>query len=83
MTLLVVIVSDAVDRVAEALRAAIGMCLRGDQVQVLLRRTPPPDPRIERALATLRELGFVVRCPASDQTVGEAIRTADKVEVWT
>jgi hypothetical protein len=57
--------------------------LRGDEVRVLLRHQPPPDPRIARAVATLRELGFDVRCPSDAAAIDGAVRAADKIEVWT
>jgi len=81
--LLVVITARDGERVAEALRAAIGLGLRGDPVETLLVGGPPPgDPRVARALGTLERLGR----PARSTTIEEAraaATTARAVEVWT
>lgn len=82
--LLVVITARDRERVAEALRAAVGLGLRGDPVEALLVGGPPPvgDPRIVRALGTLERLGR----PARTATIEEAraaARAARAVEVWT
>jgi hypothetical protein len=74
------------DRVAEALRAALGLSLRGDAVHVVLTGAALPaagsrDARIIRALATLTELGHSVT--RGDAQVPAAVRRADAVEVWT
>ena len=66
-------------RVAEALRAAVGVTLRGDSVAVYLAAAPPSSPRIARATDTLRLLGHTVR----EGSPGAALRAADAVEVWT
>jgi len=66
-------------RVAEALRAAVGVTLRGDQVEVYLVAPPPRSPRIARATETLRLLGHAV----IEGAPGPAVRAADAVEVWT
>ena len=83
MTILVVITASGTERVAEGLRAAIGLGLRGDPVEALLCGGPPPeDPRIERALGTLERLGR----PAREATLAEARAAAARaraVEVWT
>lgn len=65
-------------RAGEALRAAVGLSLRGDRVDVV-QVTPvdPNDERVRRGLATLRALGHAVDAPLS------AVREADIVEVWT
>jgi hypothetical protein len=63
-------------RVAEALRAAVGLTLRGARVRVAVA-APPADPASRRALATLRELGH-----DADAREDEAL-AADVVEVWT
>ncbi len=83
MTVLVVVLASDRERVAEALRGAVGLCLRGDEVKVAIRSCPAGDARIDRAIATLRELGFSVTAPASDDHLAGAIRAADKTEVWT
>jgi hypothetical protein len=81
--LLVVITARDRERVAEALRAAIGLGLRGDPVETLLVAAPlPEDPRIERALGTLERLGRPARITTIDE-VRAAARSARAVEVWT
>ena len=68
-------------RVAEALRAAVGLTLRGARVAVY-REAPAQavaSPRIARAVDTLRLLGHSV----VDGAAGAALRGADAVEVWT
>ena len=74
MKTVVVVVANAA-RAPEALRAAVGLTLRGDRVVVVPRVPLPDDPRVARALATLRGTGHLVldRLP----------ETADAVEVWT
>jgi hypothetical protein len=75
------------DRVAEALRAAVGLGLRGDRVHVVLAAGVTHDhPQATRALATLRMLGHDVDTGADgDAEAAEAwaVRAADAVEVWT
>jgi len=63
-------------RVREALRAAVGLCLRGDAVRVYLdEQLLTGDPISDRALATLRQLG---------QAINEGeVRDCDAAEVWT
>lgn len=82
MTIAVILRTTTADRAAEALRAAIGLTLRGDRVVVATGGAAPSalaDPRVERAVATLRVLGHAVT--ADD---GAALaRTADATEVWT
>jgi hypothetical protein len=68
-------------RATEALRAAIGIGLRGDHVAVFLLRTPPKSPSVERALATLRKLGHEVVTGGIAALV-TPLRVADAVEVW-
>jgi hypothetical protein len=58
-------------RVAEALRAAVGLTLRG--ARVLVAGAVPEG----RAAATLREMGHAVGVPE------EHALAADAVEVWT
>ncbi len=83
--LLVVVMATDRERVAEALRAAIGLGLRGDPASTLLVGWSPrleEDPRIARALGTLERLGR----PARAATLAEAqaaAREARAVEVWT
>jgi hypothetical protein len=84
--LLVVIMAADRERVAEALRAALGLGLRGDPVATLLvgprSGGEQADARIARALGTLARLGR----PARVVTLAEAqaaARAARAVEVWT
>lgn len=76
MTVVVVRTLDPA-RAAEALRAAVGLTLRGDQVAVVPLAPLPDDERTSRAIGTLRALGH-------DTDAGlDALAAADKVEVWT
>jgi hypothetical protein len=76
----VVVATTDVPRLREALRAAVGLSLRGDAVRVVLMHEPPADdPLVSRALGTLRELGHQV----SRGDAGRAVRDADATEVWT
>jgi hypothetical protein len=58
-------------RVAEALRAALGLTLRGARVVV------SGDALAGRAADLLREMGHAIGAPAGDAL------SADVVEVWT
>jgi len=81
-TIAVLVRTTTVDRTAEALRAAVGLTLRGDRVVVATGGADARalvDPRVERGLATLRALGHAVT--AGDGA--DLIRGADAVEVWT
>lgn len=75
-------------RVAEALRAAVGLCLRGGGVKVLCgpaaRAVIEAGARadVTRAVATLRELGHDVGA-ATPATVARAVSAADVIEHWT
>jgi hypothetical protein len=62
---------------SEALRAAVGLTLRGDRVVLVPMTALPADEKSLRALATLRGLGHRV-----DGTWADA-EAADVVEVWT
>ncbi|MSP16114.1 MAG: hypothetical protein EXR73_05785 [Myxococcales bacterium] len=74
----VVLRTAARERVAEALRAAVGLTLRGAEVSVVrCFVVDARDARTARALATLVALGHEVDAPAW------AIGAADVVEVWT
>jgi len=74
----VVIKTSNADRAAEALRAAVGLTLRGDRVSVVrVRPLPETDARVARALGALAALGHEV--DASMAVVHEA----DAVEVWS
>jgi hypothetical protein len=74
---------DGLARVREALRAAVGLTLRGDRVAVSLDRAwlERGDPVVDRALATLRALGHEVATGA--ETAATDPRDCDAVEVWT
>jgi hypothetical protein len=78
------------DRLSEALRAAVGLGLRGDRVHVVLGALPAPDTPAARALATLRMLGHAVdsiEAGAAGDSIeagaAGAVRAADAIEVWT
>ena len=75
--LAIVVRSGELARVREALRAAVGLSLRGDRVVVVCAALPAGDAAIDRAVATLRQLGHEV---GGDMA---AVRSADAVEVWT
>jgi hypothetical protein len=65
-------------RAGEALRAALGLTLRGDDVAVILAVTiDESQPLAARCLGALRALGHDVDAPA------RTLRRADGVEVWT
>ncbi|HTE55723.1 MAG TPA: hypothetical protein VK698_32940 [Kofleriaceae bacterium] len=86
--ILVVVDSGDADRVSEALRAGLGLGLRGDPVAVVLTGAAArfaggaDDPRIERALRTLAELGRPVEVVDHADLAGR-IQRARAVEVWT
>lgn len=75
--IVVVIGATEPSRVREALRAAVGLGLRGDHVEVHARDLDLRDPAIARAVATLAELGRPVRAEPP------SLDAADAVEVWT
>lgn len=64
-------------RQAEALRAAVGLTLRGARVEVVIDG-PLLTPLAERAVATLRSFGHTV-----GTDLGTSLARADRVEVWT
>lgn len=66
-------------RVEEALRAALGLTLRGASVEVWLPRDRPLTALGRRAVGVLESFGHVVR-PSGDAA---ALAAADAVEVWT
>jgi hypothetical protein len=78
MTILVVIRTRDPHRQSEALRAALGLTLRGGTVHVLLDESPA-TPLAQRAVDTLVSFGHHVG--PGDLTA--EIRNADAVEVWT
>jgi hypothetical protein len=68
-------------RVAEALRAAIGLGLRGAGVRVVTEHALPTDyPPVDRAVGTLEQLGTSVDVSGD---MRDAIERSDAVEVWT
>jgi hypothetical protein len=77
-TIAIILRTTAPDRTAEAIRAAVGVTLRGDRVVVAVGTAALDDQRVSHGIATLRVLGHTI---ATD--IGEAIRDADVVEVWT
>lgn len=77
--IVVVVQTAASARAREALRAAVGLCLRGDRVSVR-GAVDRSDAQVSRALATLARLGHDVDL---DAPVAAALRDADAVEVWT
>lgn len=78
MTLVVVRTLDP-HRQAEALRAALGLTLRGAAVDVVVTG-PLLTPLAERAAATLRSFGYAV---APIEELEAALARAEAVEVWT
>lgn len=79
MTRLIVVVVDTREphRQAEALRAALGLTLRGARVEVVVAE-PLLTPLATRAADTLRAFGHPVGVELAD-----ALARADRVEVWT
>ena len=77
MTILVIARSRDPHRQAEALRAALGLTLRGARVEVVVDE-PLLTPLARRAADTLRAFGHPVGVAFSD-----ALPRADRVEVWT
>jgi hypothetical protein len=70
-TIAVIIRAEDPARIAEALRAAVGLTLRGDRVRVIA-----PAGAEGRAVETLRMLGHVV-------TTELSLDDVDAVEVWS
>jgi hypothetical protein len=81
MTILVVATSADPHRQAEALRAALGLTLRGARVEVLVAG-PLLTPLAQRAADTLRSFGYPVAAVV-DAELAAALARADRVEVWT
>ena len=76
MTTLVVVRTRDQHRQAEALRAALGLTLRGARVEVVVDELLTP--LALRSAATLRSFGHAVGVE-----LHEALARADAVEVWT
>ncbi|TMQ06881.1 MAG: hypothetical protein E6J90_44980 [Deltaproteobacteria bacterium] len=87
MTILVIARTPDPHRQAEALRAALGLTLRGARVEVVVT-APLATPLAHRAAETLRSFGHVVTqvelaAEGPDDGFGDALGRADRVEVWT
>lgn len=83
-TTAVIVRSTESARVAEALRGAVGLTLRGDPVVVVLgdgAAALAETPALARAIATLTSFGHPVRY--GDAVIAEVVRAAAAVEVWT
>jgi hypothetical protein len=80
MMILVIATARDPHRQAEALRAALGLTLRGARVEVALA-APLLTPLARRAADTLRSFGHAVGEPGGD--LAAALGRADRVEVWT
>lgn len=77
-TIVVVIRTTDERRQAEAMRAAVGLTLRGDRVRVVQAAPVAGEhPDVARCLGTLRALGQDVDAPMT------AVHEAGAVEVWT
>lgn len=75
------------DRQAEALRAALGLTLRGARVEVAIEASGDvaqalATPLARRAAATLRSFGYPVGVVAGE-ALAAALARAGRVEVWT
>lgn len=77
MTIAIIVQTRDPHRQSEALRAALGLTLRGARVEVVVDG-PLLTPLAERSAATLRSFGHVV---AAD--LPGALERAAAVEVWT
>jgi len=82
--ILVVIRAPCANRQSEGLRAGLGLGLRGDEVQVVVPDAIDlrQDPRIDRALATLAQLGRPARLAVGEEDLTDLIERADAVEMW-
>ncbi len=81
MRILIISTSADPHRQAEALRAALGVTLRGAEVEVVVTG-PLLTPVARRAAETLRSFGHVIGALAGAE-LAAAIRRAGAVEVWT
>jgi hypothetical protein len=77
LTVVVVAMTRDPHRQAEALRAALGLTLRGARVEVVVAE-PLLTALAGRAADTLRAFGHVVGAE-----LDAALQRADRVEVWT
>jgi hypothetical protein len=80
MRVLVIATTSDPHRQAEALRAALGLTLRGARIEVAITE-PLHTPLARRAADTLRSFGHTVGDPEGD--LAGALARADRVEVWT
>ena len=80
MLILVVATTRDPHRQAEALRAALGLTLRGARVEVAVAE-PLLTPLAQRAADTLRSFGHEVSTLGDD--LSAALARADRVEIWT
>lgn len=80
MLILVVAATRDPHRQAEALRAALGLTLRGARVEVAVAE-PLLTPLARRAADTLRAFGHAVGDSGSE--LAGALARADRVEIWT
>jgi hypothetical protein len=78
MRILVVAATRDPHRQSEALRAALGLTLRGARVEVAVAE-PLLTPLAQRAADTLRSFGHEV----GPRDLAAALARADRVEVWT
>ena len=81
MTILVVVRTRDPHRQAEALRAALGLTLRGARIEAVVAG-PLLTPLAHRAAETLRSFGHAV-VEADEDALAAALTRADRVEVWT
>jgi hypothetical protein len=77
MTIVVVVRTRDPHRQSEALRAALGLTLRGAHVEVVVDE-PLLTPLAERSAVTLRSFGHAVGAD-----LASALERATAVEVWT
>jgi hypothetical protein len=84
MTILVVARTTDPHRQSEALRAALGLTLRGARVEVVVH-AQLLTPLAHRAADTLRSFGYPVFTVTDESAsdLDDAIARADRVEVWT
>jgi hypothetical protein len=80
-TILVIVRTRDPHREAEALRAALGLTLRGARVEVAVDE-PLATPLARRAAETLRSFGHAVG-PLAGGALPAALARAARVEVWT
>lgn len=81
LAILVIVRTQDPHRQAEALRAALGLTLRGGRVEVCVDE-PLATPLARRAADTLRSFGHAVG-PLGGDALAAALGRAARVEVWT